>query len=56
MYLVLSLVHTLPEEDIFMPKHVGVVSVLLYVYDTVHLLSCNKWISWSEIYGINNFR
>jgi hypothetical protein len=40
--LVISLVYVLAKDGIFMQKHVGVMSVLLYVYDTVHLVGCNK--------------
>jgi hypothetical protein len=34
--------HVVPEDGIFMAKHVGVMSVLLNVYDIVSLVACNK--------------
>jgi hypothetical protein len=34
--------HVLPEVATFMPKHVGVMPVQLYVYDTVYLFGCSK--------------
>jgi hypothetical protein len=37
------LAHALPEDGIFIPKHVGVSSVMLYVYDIVYLSGCNKY-------------
>jgi hypothetical protein len=36
------LAHALPEDGIFMPKHVGVNSVMLYAHDTVYLSGCNN--------------
>jgi len=35
------LAHVLPEYGILTPKHVGVISVLLYVYYTLGLVGCN---------------
>jgi hypothetical protein len=40
--LLLSLVHVLPVVGIFMPKHVVLLAVLLYVYDIVHLVGYSK--------------
>jgi hypothetical protein len=40
--MVLSLAHVFPVDDILMPKNAGVMCVLLYVYDIVHLFGCNK--------------
>jgi hypothetical protein len=37
-----SLVHVLLEDGTFMLKHIRVMSVLLYVYDIVHWVGCNK--------------
>jgi hypothetical protein len=33
-----------------------IMSVLLYVYDIVHLAGCNRWIYWSEKHRVNNIK
>jgi len=40
--VVLSLAHVLTDKGINMPKHTGVMSVLLYVRKIVHLIALNK--------------
>jgi hypothetical protein len=42
LFLVLSLANKHPEDGILVSKDVGVLSVLLYVYDIVHSGGCNK--------------
>jgi hypothetical protein len=42
LFLVLSLANKHPENGILMPKDVGVMSVLLPVYDDVHSVGCNR--------------
>lgn len=34
--------HIVPKEDIFVPKHVGINFLLLYVYDNVQMIGFNK--------------
>jgi len=42
LQLVLDLAHVLPVFDIFMPKHVALMSVPLYVYDNMHTVTINE--------------
>jgi len=42
MQLVLDLAHVLPVGDIFMPKHVELMSVPLYVYNNVDPVTINE--------------
>jgi hypothetical protein len=39
--MILILAHVLPADGMFMPKHVRVSSLLLYVYDIMHSVGCN---------------
>ena len=55
LFVVLSLANKHPDDSIFMPKDVGVMSVLLYVYD-VHPVGCNKRKLWTEMNGVINFK
>jgi hypothetical protein len=32
------------------------ITVLLYIHDIVHLVHCNKWIHWSEMFRVNDLR
>ena len=38
----LNLSFIFSENDIFVPKHVGVRSLFLYAYNSVHLVGCRK--------------
>jgi hypothetical protein len=38
LQLVLSFAHLLPEDCMFMPKHVGVMFLLLHAHNIVHFL------------------
>jgi len=40
--LVLNMAHEFPKDDIFIPKHVGMNFLLLYVYDNVQMIGFNK--------------
>lgn len=40
--LVLNMAHEIPKDDIFIPKHVGMNFLLLYVNDNVHMIGFNK--------------
>jgi hypothetical protein len=42
LQLVLDLAHVLPEDDTFLPKHVALMSVPLYVHDNAHPVIYNK--------------
>lgn len=41
LYLFLSVAHVLHADGPFMPQHVTVRSVLVHVYDIMHLVDCN---------------
>jgi len=42
VHITVQILHKPPEDGMFTLKHVRVMSVLLYVYDIVHLNGCNE--------------
>jgi hypothetical protein len=56
MLPVLSWANKHPDYGILMPKDVGVMSVLLYVYGDVHPVGCNKGKHWTEMHGVMHFK